>query len=262
MDKDALSGDGVRIHYQITGTGSVALLFVHGWLGNAGWWNNQCDYFANKFIVVQIDLAGHGQSAKNRQQWSSEQYAADIKAVADEIDVRKIILIGHSMSGAYVIQASLIIPETIAIILVDTLRDLDQLITYDQAEDFMFNNYRKDFKGAVENILPRYLFVETTPAIVQRRLQSEFLKYKGDMAIKVIEPLYKTDIRALAKKVSVPVRAINSDYSPTNLEANLNYFSNFNYTTIHGTGHYPMLEKPEEFNAALEEIVGDLVRGE
>ncbi|HLO61205.1 MAG TPA: alpha/beta hydrolase [Bacteroidales bacterium] len=258
MDKEVLSGDGVRIHYRITGTGSVALFFVHGWLGNAGWWNSQCDYFAKRFIVVQIDLAGHGQSAKNRQLWSSEQYAADIKAVADEIDARKIILIGHSMSGAYVIQASLIIPETIAIILVDTLRDLDQLITYDQAEDFMFSNYRKDFKAAVENIIPKYLFVETTPAGVQRRLQDEFLNYKGDMAIKVIEPLYKADIRALAKEVMVPVRAINSDYSPTNLESNRKYFNDFNYTTIMGTGHYPMLEKPDEFNRQLEQVLNDM----
>src|SRR4051794_32667704 len=124
MNKYVKSSDGINIHYQITETKPIAIIFVHGWLGNAKWWDRQRSYFEDKYTVVQIDLPGNGKSEASRINWSSTQYAADIKAVADNIAPQNIILVGHSMSGAYVLEASLIIPKVKAIILVDTLKNM------------------------------------------------------------------------------------------------------------------------------------------
>lgn len=258
MDKYITSTDGVKIHYRVTGKGSAAIVFVHGWLGNGSWWDSQQEHLANKYTVVQIDLPGHGESEKLREHWSSRQYALDIKAVADHIGSEKLILVGHSMSGAFVLEASLIIPGVKALILIDTLKDLDQLFNYSQAEQFMFSYYRRDFKSAVENILPQYLFAKTTPVEIQKKLQNEFLKHNPELAVKVLEPLYKMDVQETAKLVHVPVRSLNSDYTPTNLENNRKYFRNYDYVTIHGTGHYPMLEQPEEFNRILDGLLTEL----
>ncbi|HEX2395517.1 MAG TPA: alpha/beta hydrolase [Bacteroidales bacterium] len=258
MDKYVMSSDGLSIHYQVTGTGTTAIVFVHGWLGNIAWWNTQQKYFADKYTVVLIDLPGHGQSDKSRKNWSSKQYAADIKAVVDQENSKKAILVGHSMSGAYVLKASLYIQVVKALILVDTLKDLDQPISYSQAEQFMFIPYRKDFKSAVENMMPQYLFAKTTPVPIQKQLQSEFLMYDPELAVKVLEPLYKEDIRETAKLVQIPVRGINSDYTPTNPDSNKKYFRDYDYVTIKGTGHYPMLEQPDEFNKALEKTLLEL----
>lgn len=255
MNKYVTSSDGVNIHYQVTGTEPVAIIFVHGWLGNAAWWDKQRDFLADKYTVVQIDLPGHGKSDKLRQTWSSKQYAEDIKAVVEQINSEKVILVGHSMSGAYVLEASLSIPEVKAIITVDTLKNLDQLMSYEQAEQFLFTPYKKDFKSAVENLLPQYLFTKSTPAWIREQLQNEFLKNDPDLAVKVTEPLYKMDIRNIAKLVQVPVRSINSDFTPTNPGNNQKYFHDYSYVTISGTGHYPMLEQPDEFNRALDEVL-------
>ncbi|MEO6903890.1 MAG: alpha/beta hydrolase [Bacteroidia bacterium] len=258
MEKNILSTDRVKINYNETGKGNKTLVFVHGWLGNTNWWNSQEAYFKEKYNVVQIDLGGHGKSDKSRKNWTSEQYSDDIKSVINELNSSEIILVGHSMSGAYVVEASINLPQVKAIILVDILKDLDQEFTPEQAEQFMFSYYREDFKSAVENMLPQYLFVEQTPANVKKQLQSEFLQNEPELAISALEPLYRMDIRKLAKLVDVPVRAINSDTSPTNMENNQKYFKNYNYKIITGTGHYPMLEKPKEFNKILDEIIGEL----
>ena len=162
------------------------------------------------------------------------------------------------MSGAYVLEASLNIPKVKAIILVDTLKDLDQLISFSEAEQLLFTHYRRDFKFAIENMLPQFLFAETTPVDIQKRLQSEFLKNDPELAVKIIEPLYKMDICEIAKLVKVPVRAINSDYTPTNPDNNRKYLRDYEFVTIHGTGHYPMLENPDAFNRALDEMLGEL----
>lgn len=61
-----------------------------------------------------------------------------------------------------------------------------------------------------------------------------------------------------ARQIEVPVRAINSAYTPTNLEANQKYFRNYKYLSIFDTGHYPMLEKPVEFNKLLAGLIEDI----
>lgn len=257
MEKYSRSTDKVNIHYTETGNGNIALVFVHGWLGNTNWWNDQEKYFNDKYKIVRIDLGGHGRSDKSRQNWTSKQYADDIKTVVQHIKSSEIILVGHSMSGAYVVEASIDIPKIKAIILVDTLRDLEQNLTTEQAEEFMFSHYRTDFKSAVENILPQYLFVEKTPEKIKKQLQNEFLQNEPDLAINTLRPLYEMDIQKFAQQINVPVRAINSDAAPTNMVSNTKYFKNYNYKVISDTGHYPMLEKPNEFNIILDKLIDE-----
>lgn len=259
MDKFIESTDRIKIHYTETGTGDITLVFVHGWLGNASWWKQQEAYLRDQYNVVCIDLGGHGLSEKTRQNWTSKQYAEDIIAVVEQIKTAEVILIGHSMSGAYVVEAAAALPKLKALVLVDTLKDLDASFTPEHAEEFMYSHYRSDFKSTVENMLPQYLFAEQTPENVKRRIQDEFLQNSPDAAINALKPLYEMDLQSMAKLVQIPVRAINSDAQPlTSLENNRKYFKNYNYRTITETGHYPMLEKPDKFNELLNETLEEL----
>lgn len=258
MEKYAVSSDGQKIHYKESGNGKITLIFIHGWLGNTEWWDIQQKYLNSQYHIVQMDLAGHGKSDSSRLEWTSERYADDIKAVADTINSQEIILVGHSMSGAYVLEASLKIPQVKALIIIDTLKNLDEYYTEEQAEEVL-SLYKADFKYSVENLLPQYLFSEQTPSDVKERLQREFLQNDPEMAVNLLRPLYKTDFNTIAKQVQIPVIAINSDASPTDLEANRKYLKNYDYVTIEGVGHYPMLEKPDEFNIILDHVLKRLI---
>ncbi|MDR4893486.1 MULTISPECIES: alpha/beta fold hydrolase [unclassified Chryseobacterium] len=258
MEKFAISSDGQKIHYKESGKGNTTLIFIHGWLGNTEWWEDQQKYFSSQYHIVQMDLAGHGKSDSSRQEWTITRYADDIKAVADAVHSNEIILVGHSMSGAYVLEASLKIPQVKALILIDTLKNLDESYTEEQTEEVL-SQYRTDFKYTVENILPQYLFAKQTPSDVKERLQHEFLQNAPELAINVLRPLYKADVNTIAKQVQVPVIAINSDASPTDAETNRKYLKNYDYVTIEGVGHYPMLENPTEFNTILDNVIKKLI---
>lgn len=259
MDRYVASNDGVKIHYETAGAGKTALVFVHGWLGNCRWWDAQRDYFSDRYIVVQMDLGGHGKSG-DRAHPSAERYAEDIRAVAEAVGCERMILVGHSMSGAYMLEASRSLPKVRALVAVDTLKNLDQVLTAQQAEEFMFQHYRKDYRDAVENMLPKFLFSSATPRDVRERLTKEFLSVEADRAIRLLAPLYEMDVRALAKQVTVPVRAINSDFSPTNAEVNRKYFRDYDFVSVANAGHYPMLERPAEFNGLLEQVLEGVVK--
>lgn len=258
MENFVVSNDGVNIHYSVSGNGRLALVFIHGWLGNEHWWDEQKKYFSKQYTVVCLELAGHGKSGKNRVDWTSSRYAEDILAVLDIVDADGFILIGHSMSGAYALEAASYSNKTSAVVLVDTLKNMDQLLDLDQAEKVLLVNYREDFKNAVENMLPKFLFSSSTPPVIQERLQKEFLQNDSELAIRVIEPLYKMDIKNIARRVRIPVRSINCSYSPTNRESNEKYFQDYNFMEIDNSGHYPMLERPDIFNSILERILQSL----
>ena len=162
------------------------------------------------------------------------------------------------MSGAYVLEASLKISNIKAIILIDTLKNLDESFTEEQAEEAL-SQYGKDFRYTVENVLPQFLFAEGTPRTVKERVQHEFLQHKPELAINALRPLYKTDFKTFAKQIQVPVIAINSDASPTDIEANRKYLKDYDYVTIEGVGHYPMLEKPDEFNTIFNDVLKRLI---
>lgn len=257
MNHHLNSLDKTEIHYEISGKGRTALLFVHGWMGNSRWWDSQRDYFSAKYLIVQMDLAGHGKSEKTRKDWSIRAYAEDIKAVADSLDVDKIVLVGHSMSGSNVVEAFPLIKKAVAIVLVDTLKNLDQIMPAEQTKQF-FDMYRQDFKGSVEKVLPQYLFAKTSPPKIVSRLLGEFVQNSPELVIATLEPFYKTDIRNAARRVTIPVRGINSDMTPTDAVVSKKYFNDFDFMTISGVGHYPMLEKPEEFNDLLEKTLTQL----
>ena len=62
------------------------------------------------------------------------------------------------------------------------------------------------------------------------------------------------------KEIKVPIKAINADLNPTNLEVNRKSAPQFDAVIIKGTGHCPMLEDPAGFNQMLAEIMKTLPR--
>ena len=245
--------------YERAGKGPTALVFVHGWMGTRRWWDAQRDALSDRYTIVQLDLGGHAASGR-RAAPSAEGYVADIVAVANAIEAERIVLVGHSMSGAYTALAVPRLPKVVALVLVDTLKDVEQRIPKEQL-DQMLGMYRQDYRNAVENVLPQYLFAPGTPPAVKARLQAELLTRSGDEAAALLEPLYGIDLPAAARAVSVPVRAINSDAQPTAVETNRRHFRDFDARILAGVGHYPMLEEPDAFTSELRATLAGLGLG-
>ena len=65
------------------------------------------------YKVVTLDLAGHGKSGKQRTDWSVNGFAEDVNAVIRELDLKKIILIGHSLGAAVNLMAATSYPKPV-----------------------------------------------------------------------------------------------------------------------------------------------------
>ncbi len=95
------SADGTEIFYKDWGPKDAQpIVFHHGWPLSSDDWDAQMLFFLGKgFRVVAHDRRGHGRSAQVSDGHDMDHYAADAAAVADHLDLRKSVHIGHSTGG-------------------------------------------------------------------------------------------------------------------------------------------------------------------
>ena len=96
--------DGARIFYKDWGRGQP-ILFSHGWPLSADAWDNQMLFFGQSgFRVIAADRRGHGRSDQTWDGNTMDQYADDLAALIEALDLRDVILVGHSTGGGEAVR--------------------------------------------------------------------------------------------------------------------------------------------------------------
>ncbi|MFZ1425605.1 MAG: alpha/beta hydrolase [Geminicoccaceae bacterium] len=98
------TSDDVQIFYKDWGPKDAQpIVFHHGWPLSSDDWDTQMLYFVAKgYRVVAHDRRGHGRSSQVSDGHDIDHYAADASAVAEHLDLRNAVHIGHSTGGGEV----------------------------------------------------------------------------------------------------------------------------------------------------------------
>ena len=261
--KPCRAADGLEIVGEVRGQGDTALVFLHGWGGDREYWKNQVGVFAADYRVVAIDQAGFGESGKGRKEWTANSLASDVEAVVNALGLKRVILVGHSMGGPIALPAAKRMPGTVvAVIGVDTLQNAD-FKPPEEARKSMLDGVEKDFKGTLRTMFDG-VFPEKADGELKKWLQTKAEGQDPKMALALMRDLFGLDTRKLLKEAKVPVRCINSaggykSFTPTAVETNKKY-ADFGAVTINGVGHHLMLEKPDEFNRKLRDVLKEFTK--
>jgi pimeloyl-ACP methyl ester carboxylesterase len=249
--------DGVKIVYSAAGAGEPALVFIHGGLADRTFWDAQLKAFADHHRVLALDLPGHGESGSNRKKWGLPEFGADVKAVVDVEKPQQVIIMGNSLGGPVAIEAALLLPGcAVGVVGVDTFQDLGGTVTEDEAKQ-RAELFRRDFSGSIKEMVRMLFYPDADPAIVadaERRMA----RSSPEAAYPMFLSLAGYDSGASARRLKVPIRAINGDLYPTDVEAVRRVKPDFDAIIMAHMGHYPMLERPEEFNRHLALLVAEL----
>lgn len=255
MEGATVSRDGVEIAFTTHGAGGAAgaaVVLVHGWAGNRTYWDGQIDFFAERYEVVAIDLAGHGASGLGRSDWDLAAFGDDVVAVIDAVAPERVALVGHSMGGDAVVHAARRLGSRVAgLVWVDAFRSLgnEQASSPAEIEAFVAP-FREDFSAAVDRFV-RSLFGESADVDLVDRVAASMAATHREAALACLPRARNRQppILDALLHISAPIVAINPDSGSTDLDSMRRH--GVEPIVLDGVGHFLMMEAPDRFNPVL-----------
>lgn len=256
------TSDG-RFGYEASGDpGTPPLVFLHGIGGAARAWRGQLDFFGHRYHAMAWDMPGYGGSAPLP--------AVSIASLADalqdflrQVGATKPILVGHSIGGMIVQQLLAKTPDIAgAVVLAQT----------SPAFGKPDGDWQKSFLEARLGPLDRgETMVSLAPTLVKELVgdnpDESGMKLARDCMASVPEATYRATMLALMgfdqrhalKNISVPTLVLSGSKdrnAPAPMMAKMaTYIPSATYVELEGAGHLVNLERPAEFNAALDHFL-------
>jgi non-heme chloroperoxidase len=259
------TSEGVRIHYLEAGPGSSAaqtpaILFVPGWTMPAEIWAPQIAHFSRTRRVVAMDPRSQGQSTKTSQGNASEQRAGDIRAVAQQLKLPPVILVGWSLGvmdlAAYVDQFGC--EGVSGLVLVDGTAGYDP----DPSE-------LKQFKERVQNLVKdrpkataefvRSMYNKPQSEAYLQRITRAALETPANTTLALLLALFAADYRPALSKIQRPTLIVGVRRRNTNaFEDMQKRIPHARLAFMDGVGHALFVDDAPRFNSLLENFLKSL----
>ena len=251
--ENIISDDGVMINYYIKGTEKKALVFVHGYSCSSEYWWPQLEYFSKDHTVIAIDIAGHGKSGLNRQEYSMDAFGNDVTSVIEHLDLEEVVLIGHSMGGPVVVKAAKNLGVKARLIVgVDTFHDLSTEGIGGFARTAVNAMFKLFYESMTEDSIDDF-FIDKTDEDLARWIRNDALKSPKHISQGTLDALLTMNYPESLHELSIPIVALNArTFRETKLDSNMNTYKNLQIDFMEDVGHFIMLERPVEFNNWLE----------
>jgi 3-oxoadipate enol-lactonase len=112
---------GGELYYEVEGDG-VAVVLVHGLALDTRMWDDQMPVLGDVARVVRYDLRGFGRSRRDAE--TSYSHADDLWRLLEHLEIDQAVLVGLSMGGRVVVEATLAAPQRVAaLVLLDAVLD-------------------------------------------------------------------------------------------------------------------------------------------
>jgi pimeloyl-ACP methyl ester carboxylesterase len=241
--------DDVKIHYQTSGKGEEALIFIHGWTCNIEFWRGQTSAFPAGRVVA-VDLPGHGRSDKPGTEYTMSYFARAIEAVMRDAGVKRAVLVGHSMGTPVVRQFYRLYPaKTLGLVIVDG--GLRLFMPKEQMQQFAAM-LRANYKAVAQQMLDGML-APIKDDKLKAEIRASMMSTPEHVAISAMngmadEKIYEAD------PIKVPVLAVlaKSPFWQADTEQFLRSLAtSLEFHMWDGVSHFLMMERPQEFNTLL-----------
>lgn len=85
----------LELYYEEAGSGRP-VIFIPGWTGSTEYLRPQLAHFSKRYRAIVYDPRSHGRSSRTLENNTYTQHGADLKAFMDALDLKDVVLIGHS----------------------------------------------------------------------------------------------------------------------------------------------------------------------
>lgn len=273
----ALSGP--RVAYIDQGSGDQVLLLIHGLAGNAGFWRYNIPELAQHYRVIAVDLPGYGRSEKRTDYpYDMTFYAETLHRLIDELGVRQVVPVGHSMGGQIAMMLALRHPEQVSRLVLLAPAGVE---AFQQGEGAWLGNVltikgmRENSEEAIRRNLSSnfYNWDDEWEWLVEERARmakADEMDQFGNAVLRSVKGMLDEPTTALLPQVRQPAVIIYGKYDglipnpylhpghtrPV-FEKGAAAMPDARLVEIDDAGHLLIIEKPGEVNRAIMQFLGN-----
>ena len=248
-----------RNNVVIRGHGTQPMLFAHGFGCDQTMWRFVTPAFEEDYRVVLFDYVGSGKSDWSaydpRRYTTLDGYARDVLEICQELDLRDVIFVGHSVSSMVGVLAANQEPERFSDLIL-----IGPSPRYINDSDYVGGFERADIEGLLDTMERNYLGWASflTPVIMKnpdrpeltKELEASFCSTDPEIARRFAEATFYADNRADLSKVRVPslvLQCSEDAIAPPEVGEYMHrHLSGSTFRVMEATGHCPHMSHPEE----------------
>lgn len=249
----------MSIAHRTLGHGPKTVFLLHGWFGSADGWGSFSDFLDPEVATwVFTDNRGYGARQSESGDFSLDEVAGDILALADELGAQRFSLVGHSMGGAEVLRVLALAPDRVERIVAITPVGASPTPLDEAGRDLFFGAPDDDGKryGIIDFTTGSRLTPQFIDAIVTwSREHSTVDAFRG-----AVQAWANADFLEDVAGNPIPIQVIVGEHDPALGEETVKqtYVPNFPGATIEvmaNAGHYPMFETPVALATSINHFI-------
>ncbi|MBL8582462.1 MAG: acetoin dehydrogenase dihydrolipoyllysine-residue acetyltransferase subunit [Rhizobiaceae bacterium] len=252
--------DGQRMRYLRMGEGEAdAVLLIHGFGSDHGTWILNHGALAEGRQVVAVDLPGHGGSTKDVGGTGVSALADRVVSLSKTLGPTRFHVVGHSLGAAVAAHVADKLGASAASLTLIAPVGISADVSADFLDGFLREQRSRKLRPYLE-------MLSADPSMISVEMVEDVLKAKrvdgAQAALTAIREAnlpggrQSVDIRDIIAAAAYPVQVILGDRDqilPSNGTADLP--PSVKRTVIAGSGHVPYLEKANEVNALIQEML-------
>lgn len=253
--KKVIKAQDVEFCYTVEGTGSQAVILMHGWGCNHTTLASIERLLTGSFTVYNVDFPGFGDSTEPPIEWGMEQYTAIIEQMVKAERISRPIMMGHSFGGRVgIVYAS--------------RNDVDKLVLIDAAGVKPRRSLKYYFKvysyKAYRRLLPLLVGRNRADKIIdsyRRRVGSSDYNNASPMMRRIMSRVVNEDLCHLMPMIKCPTLLVWGENDTATPLADARKMERLipdaGLVTFSGAGHYSFLDNPYQFAAVIRSFLSE-----
>jgi len=248
-----------QLYYEVRGEGPP-LVLIHGGSLHLGMWDDQFDLFARDYRVVRYDVRGFGQSGSPEvphKQWE------DLRALLEHLEIERADIVGLSLGGRIAVDFALEYPERVnRLVLVGSGLSGWRFEPAQWQEEVGKARAAGDKRAAAEAWLRSpYLEAAMEDPELAERVRRLTLDNEDSWVLVFRAYAMKPPATERLGELEAPVLLIVGSRDDVEVhrivELMTEQLPGMQKVEVEGAGHMVNMERPEEFNRAVLEFLGD-----
>jgi len=266
----------IRLAYVEKGAGDQTIIFIHGLGSYLPAWKKNLDELSQNYRCIAVDLPGYGKSSKLPHSGMMSFYASVIVDLIDELELKNVVLAGHSMGGQISITTALLYPNKVSKLILAAPAGFER---FHEGQKQWFRDVMTvegvkltTTEGIINNLTTNFYKMPADAEFmitdrIAMRSASDFEAYcyavvqsvNGMVSEPVIDYLSQINKPTLIlfgeNDNLIPNRYLNPGFTEPIAKHGASQIKDSQLFMIEKCGHFLMFEKPEVFNQKVKEFL-------